>query len=700
MWDKFCLYIDDRSLEDEIRVLKAQNHSLQIDSTCSVQTKNKINNKTEKVTNKSRKKRNNEKEGKKNRNSHNSTSNISISTTITPNVQRADQDTILLDTHSAMQSHILSPENIIDDVDLGIGLEDEPVFTEPGIQIDEYDENLIAALSQEEEPIIQELDIEQENKIDANLLQEINELEETPVIIEGEENTLLNEISTLVVVPPYMYTKLLPHQKVGLKFLWDHIINNRGCILADYMGLGKTLQVVCFLRLYMNMNPKHAVLVLVPNSVIKHWDREFDKVNKWAGGTPYNPLTLTTKTVITSRLAVIQKWHEDGGVLLTSYDLYRNLVFSGEAIHQELLSDPGPNMIILDEGHKIKNVSARIHKALNKVATQKRIILTGYPLQNNLIEYWTMLSFVRPNFLGPLSTYKQLYVKPIVRGQTSDDPTPRMIARRRAWILHRKVSEMVLRRDISLLKPHLPEKKEFVIHIRVGEVQLNLYKAILKGLEDDLGQYRPNLFWVYDVLILLCNHPDVLSSYYHNRMKAIQDILKKEIKSPTDTISNTASITDSHIDAISDADMNEPELVNICPIPEEERKPPSQEVSESDLAAITMIGKLLDAASSYYRKGVVDNGGKMVILYSIIFQCKLIGDRLVVFSRSLNTLDFIEATLKRYNKNKTSDGQVHYSRFDGNTKLEERQEIIDDFNNDQGVSRLLLVSTLVCKLLV
>ncbi|KAL0476563.1 DNA repair and recombination protein RAD54L2 [Acrasis kona] len=474
-----------------------------------------------------------------------------------------------------------------------------------------------------------DLDFDQVERVDKNLLEEIESTKkEDDLIQKGQEDQVLSDISNQVAIPSSYYHKLLPHQKTGLKFLWENVKNDQGCILADYMGLGKTLQAVSFVHLYLKLYKKHTVLVIVPNSVVRHWEREFHKMNEWVGSEALaiKPHVLVSTLTKDERLELLRTWSKAGGPLITNYDLFRSLALSGIAELSDILTQP--EVVILDEGHKIKNMSARINKLLD------------------------------PTSSGRSTFFKTIYAKPIIKGQGSTDILQRRVARRRAWLLHQKVSTLVLRRDGLLLGDTLPTKTEYIIHVRLSNVQFKLYQALLQGFQDLSNQFKSNLFWSYDVLILLCNHPDILSTYQYKRSKAIKEFQES---------------------------ASQEEL---------------QAMSESDAASISLLEKILsDAQKDYYKRGDIQNGGKIAIIMNMIWECKNIGDRLVIFTRSLHTLDFIQNTLDRYNNKCESSGDGHktiqYSRFDGSTPFDKRQNFIDDFNNiESGRSRLLLVSTL------
>ncbi|KAI9232990.1 MAG: P-loop containing nucleoside triphosphate hydrolase protein, partial [Podila humilis] len=139
---------------------------------------------------------------------------------------------------------------------------------------------------------------------------------------------------------------------------------------------------------------------------------------------------------------------------------------------RHLLLNPGASITIADEGHTIKNAEAKISIAVSKIETTARVILTGYPLQNRLEEYWCMVDFVWPNYLGDLQTFKHNYIRPIQGGLYPDSSsTDKKVKLFCLKVLTELIKHFVMRRDQSILRATLPKKVEFVISCKLTPMQ-------------------------------------------------------------------------------------------------------------------------------------------------------------------------------------------------------------------------------------
>ena len=315
------------------------------------------------------------------------------------------------------------------------------------------------------------------------------------LILELDSKT--NE--SVIEVSPKLVQQLKPHQCDGIRFLWNNVFESieaiqtkksegSGCILAHCMGLGKTLQVISFIHTILNYDQITKVktcLVLCPINAALNWSNEFDY---WLNDVepPVDHYQLTTIKP-NLRLAHLNFWAEHGGVMIMGYEMYRRLA-SGFGLRNKKLKeqayrclvDPGPDVIVADEGHILKNAQTALAKCLTKIRTKRRIVLTGTPLQNNLIEYYCMVSFIKPKLLGTQQEYFNRFVSPIENGQHRDSSDEDVcLMKRRACVLHELLTGFVDRKDYSLLRDYLPPKFEYIINIRLGDLQSKLYETYL-----------------------------------------------------------------------------------------------------------------------------------------------------------------------------------------------------------------------------
>lgn len=366
-----------------------------------------------------------------------------------------------------------------------------------------------------------------------------------------------------IFLAPQIARIIKPHQIGGVRFLYENIIESTerfstsegfGCILAHSMGLGKTLQLVCFCDIFLRHTNSKSVLCIMPINTLQNWMAEF---NMWLPSDPetsplreqgevrprnFNLFVLndTHKTVV-ARSKVVLEWARNGGVLLIGYELYRLLCLKKvtrrrgrknardpeleerEAEeHKKTLDDmhaalvnPGPDLVVCDEGHRIKNSHASTSISLKQIRTKRRVVLTGYPLQNNLLEYWCMVDFVRPNYLGTKTEFSNMFERPIQNGQCIDStPQDMKLMRYRAHVLHSLLIGFVQRRSHLVLNNSLPLKQEFVILVRMTAFQRKLYSTFMEIVRK---KAVPNPLKAFAVCCKIWNHPDVLYNFLKKR---------------------------------------------------------------------------------------------------------------------------------------------------------------------------------------
>lgn len=250
----------------------------------------------------------------------------------------------------------------------------------------------------------------------------------------------------------------------------------------------------------------HTVILVVPVNTIVNWENEFEK---WTHkmGTIIRVHNLAEST---NRVHAIEKWSKQGGVLLMSDALFRNVVKKN--LCENHLRAPGPDVIIIDEAHiMLKNKSNEVFKALNGVRTRRRICLTGSPFQNNLFEFFRMASYICPGVLGHSERkFEKDYVLPILCGMSSDSTAAdKEMADEKMQEIKEKLRPYVQRKDASVLLEDLPPMQQVVLHVRQTKVQSRLYGAYKKyarsGVED-----AKNFLRMYSNLRPIHNHPGCL----------------------------------------------------------------------------------------------------------------------------------------------------------------------------------------------
>ncbi|OAD61895.1 Helicase ARIP4 [Eufriesea mexicana] len=385
-----------------------------------------------------------------------------------------------------------------------------------------------------------------------------------------------------VFLAPQVARIIKPHQIGGIRFLYDNIVESIerfktssgfGCILAHSMGLGKTLQVASFCDIFFRCTTAKTVLCIMPINTLQNWLAEF---NMWL---PYEdpnamekhgkdaPISMEMRPrhfrlhilndshkTMAARAKIIQDWQVGGGVLLIGYELYRQLSLKKpnkakrkrgqpfkdtvdveeedknkgllDEMHEALVN-PGPDLVICDEGHRIKNSHASISMALKQMRTKRRIVLTGYPLQNNLLEYWCMVDFVRPNYLGTKSEFCNMFERPIQNGQCIDStPQDIRLMRYRAHVLHALLEGFVQRRSHSVLQISLPRKEEYILLVRMTPHQRKLYDTFMNQVVKTRAV--PNPLKAFAVCCKIWNHPDILYHFLRKRQANEEDDLDLE----------------------------------------------------------------------------------------------------------------------------------------------------------------------------
>ncbi|XP_020598505.1 protein CHROMATIN REMODELING 20 isoform X2 [Phalaenopsis equestris] len=416
------------------------------------------------------------------------------------------------------------------------------------------------------------------NKSHGKALAEINistsPMENTRMLDDPREGYVVNiareHDEDPVRIAPSLSTMLKPHQVEGIRFMWENIIQSvkkvksgdkgLGCILAHTMGLGKTFQVIAFLYTAMrNVDlGLRTALIVTPVNVLHNWRREF---LKWKPSDlkPFR-VWMLEDVARERRSELLAKWRTKGGIFLIGYAAFRNLSFGRHVKDRNIATEIcyalqyGPDFLVCDEAHMIKNKRADITLALKQVRTQRRIALTGSPLQNNLMEYYCMVDFVREGFLGSSHEFQNRFQNPIENGQhTNSTALDVKIMNQRSHILYEQLKGFVQRMDMNVVKKDLPPKTVFVITVKLSPLQRKLYRRFLdlhgftvNKVSFDQGRRRTGFFVAYQTLAQIWNHPGLLQL-----AKEHKDGLKRE-----DAVENFIVDESSSDENVEQSDIN------------------------------------------------------------------------------------------------------------------------------------------------
>ncbi|KEG09261.1 DNA repair and recombination protein RAD54 [Trypanosoma grayi] len=307
-----------------------------------------------------------------------------------------------------------------------------------------------------------------------------------------------------VVVDPVIGDKLRPHQRAGVKFLFDCITGERmpgyhGAILADEMGLGKTIQTVATIYTCIRQG-KHGVptarkcLVVTPSSLVKNWCNEFDK---WLGEGAVKYFAISESTPKGDR--IISRFDGDGDVLVISYDQLRKYI-------SRISTLKSVELVVCDEGHRLKNAEVKTTKAVDLLPTRNRIILSGTPIQNDLSEFHAMVGFVNPGILGSRDVFARVFEEPVMQGRDPDCPEYiRSLGADRAHYLSNLTQRFILRRTQSINESYLPPKVDITVFVRLGALQRAAYEKLSSLVENS----RCTPLVLISALRKLCNHMDL-----------------------------------------------------------------------------------------------------------------------------------------------------------------------------------------------
>ncbi|XP_049974675.1 DNA repair and recombination protein RAD54B isoform X2 [Alexandromys fortis] len=433
-----------------------------------------------------------------------------------------------------------------------------------------------------------------------------------------------------VVVDPHLVRHLRSHQRDGVIFLYECVMGMRaqsrcGAILADEMGLGKTLQCISLIWTLQCQGPYGGkpvikkTLIVTPGSLVTNWRKEFQK---WLGSERIKIFTVdqdhkVEEFINSTFYSVLVISYE---MLLRSLDLIKTVRF---------------DLLICDEGHRLKNSSIKTAAALFSLPCEKRVILTGTPVQNDLQEFFALVDFVNPGILGSLSSYRKIYEEPIIMSREPSSSTEeKELGERRAAELTALTGLFILRRTQEVINKYLPPKIESVVFCRPGALQLELYRELLssQSFRFCLQGLSENHLVCIGALKKLCNHPCLL----------FRPVKGKECSSSSE----------------------ENEERNLCQ------------------GLLTVFPAGYDPLQFSEKES-----GKLQVLVKLLAAIHELrpAEKVVLVSNYRQTLNILEDVCRHHG--------YACARLDGQTPVSQRQQIVDSFNSKYSTDFIFLLSS-------
>jgi non-specific serine/threonine protein kinase len=290
--------------------------------------------------------------------------------------------------------------------------------------------------------------------------------------------------------PRNLQATLRPYQLEGLSFLNFLREYGFGGILADEMGLGKTLQTLALLQHMKERGLPGPHLIVVPTSVLPNWQREIQK---------FVP-DMRQLIIYGSRREGLFKEIPSCDLVLTTYALLRRDL--------EDLNKYDYHAVILDEAQNIKNPNTITARSVRKLKSKFRVCLSGTPIENNLLELWSLFEFLMPGFLGSQNAFQKGFIKPIKDGDEES-----------MEYLRTRVRPFIMRRRKTDVAKDLPPKVDNVHYAALVDEQKELYASLAKKLKEQVMQkveeqgMAQSHMSILDALLKLrqiCCHPRLL----------------------------------------------------------------------------------------------------------------------------------------------------------------------------------------------
>ena len=318
-------------------------------------------------------------------------------------------------------------------------------------------------------------------------------------------------------LPAGFRAQLRPYQREGfdwLCFLWRHGL---GGVLADDMGLGKTVQTLALICHAREVEPAgDPFLIVAPTSVVPNWAAE---AARFSPGLR----VVTVTDTLRRRGQELPEAIAGADVVVTSYTLFRlDAAAYGASAWAGL---------VLDEAQFAKNHQTKVHQCARRLPAPFKLAITGTPMENNLMELWSLLSITAPGLFPSPTRFREMYARPIERDHDGE-----LLAR-----LRRRIRPLMRRRTKEQVAPELPPKQEQVLtveldarHRRIYERHLQRERQKVLGLIDDVDRNRFTILRSITLLRRLSLHPGLVADEHAPLGSAKIDTLLEQLAEVVD----------------------------------------------------------------------------------------------------------------------------------------------------------------------
>lgn len=316
---------------------------------------------------------------------------------------------------------------------------------------------------------------------------------------------------TPVEVPAGIDATLRDYQRDGLSwlaFLYEHQL---GGVLADDMGLGKTLQTLASFVHLLQTAPEARFLVIAPTSVVDNWRRETER---FAPGLSVATIAGTDR----KRGSSLAEAVGDAQIVVTSYTLFR--------LEFEQYQQLDWRVLVLDEAQFVKNRQSKGYQCVRRLEAGSKIAITGTPMENSLMDLWSMLSIVAPGLYPDPTRFAAAFAKPIESGEYPQ----------RLETLRHRIRPLMRRRTKEHVLPELPPKVEQVLAIELDAKHQRIYQSHLQrerqkvlGLAEDMDANRFLIFKSLTMMRQLALDPSLVDERYEGVGSAKLDHLIDQI---------------------------------------------------------------------------------------------------------------------------------------------------------------------------